>query len=286
LPTLIASYLASGNLDAFDALARSDERHDYAAWKFGYAQAAMDLLVVGRAMSIPVRGCDMPDEALVATGADATSDEGQRLRELHCVLALRDAQRKRSLSPDGGAAPARVAMLWGEAHVGAAGFRRWLDVGAAVLSLHVLGRRAGPEAPEWDLAQHLLLNDPLLVPLGPEQYALLLPDSHLGGDIDRVRSMGEAHRPPRNAVDGGGIQAAARLLVRSTQPGTFRVGALAADVSSSPATLEVPPGDFTYVLETRDGLLVVGSATVARAGALELAFDPKARSTRITISGP
>jgi hypothetical protein len=163
---LLAEYLATGSAESFAALARAHEAHDYTAWKFGYTARVLDVVVAGRARGVPVLACDMPDALKrAAREGGATDDDVNRLRELHCLLALRDARAS------------GAAVLWGAAHVEPEGFRRYLPAGAAVLSVRVLDKVA-------ELAGDMAL-------VGDDDEAtLLLPEQAL--DVDRVRDPAAA----------------------------------------------------------------------------------------------
>jgi hypothetical protein len=265
----LARFLASGDRAAWDELARAHEEHDYTAWKYGYAERVLDVITTARALRIPALGCDLPDALLARAvgdaGAEATppgsDEEVLRLRELHCLLSVRDAV---------GGAKGRVAMLWGQAHVRGDGFRRYLPPGNQVLSVYAVGARHSADAPDELLRDRLILNDPVLVPLGEGEAALLLPDGWLGGQLERVRTKGEA--PP-------GIR------VSATTAGTFTLGRQSVEVASEEAHLSVEPSAHTYCFES-GGLRVVGNVLVPARGEVELSIDTPARSTRSVELGP
>ena len=226
----------------------------------------MDLVVTARGLGIPALGCDLPDALLPSGSRDGSTppevdDEVMRLRELHCFLSVRDAL---------GGTKGRVAMLWGQAHVRSDGFRRFLPPGDQVLSIYAFGARHSADAPDELLRDRLILNDPVLVPLNEGEAALLIPDAQLGGQLERVRTKGEA-RP--------GIR------VFATTPGTFKVREHSIQVTDAEARVELQPGAYTYSFES-DGVRVVGNALIPAGGEVELSFDVPIRSTRMVEIGP
>jgi hypothetical protein len=264
--TQLARFLSTGDRAAWDELSRVHEEHDYTSWKYGYAQNVMDVVVTARGLGMPALGCDLPDALLPSGARDGATppevdDEVMRLRELHCFLSIRD-----SLA----GAKGRVAMLWGQAHVRREGFRRFLPPGDQVLSLYAIGARHSADAPDELLRNRLILNDPVLVPLSDGEAALLIPDSQLGGQLERVRTKGEA-RP--------GIR------ISATTPGTFKVREHSIQLTDVEARVALQPGAYTYSFES-NGLRVVGNAQIPAGGEVELSFDVPARSTRMVEIGP
>jgi len=208
-----------------DALARAHHAHDYTAWKYGYERDVLDLV---DSRTLP---CDAPH----------TRDE--RLRELHCLFAIRD-----KTGPE-----ARIAMLWGMAHVTSEGFRRFLPPSEKTLSLYAVGGRWTPD-PAFDAK--LLVDDLTLVPLGEGEAALLLPNGH----VQRARDEDFAGQKP---------------VLHASGDGTLRIGSHEAKL---PADLELPPGEYTYAFRSSGGLDVVGSIELYAEA--ELAFDAVTRETR------
>ena len=252
----IAAYLEHGERGAFERLAERHRESDYAAWKLGYEPSVLELLVTARAdergaHGARFTGCDMPTrtQELVA----ALPDEARRrLREIDCLMALaaldEPARATRGASKSG-ASPrpaARVATIWGQAHVQS--IRRFLPPSADVLSLYVFGYRPGDETTEAKLARHLALVDPVIVPLNArgDVAALLYPDAVLGASVDCVRERaddaGGANVPPLH--DAGG-----RVVFALAGPtrGRLVVGERAIDLVPAPGlamagvTLDLPP---------------------------------------------
>ena len=211
------------------ALATAHREHDYTAWKYGYERNVLDLV---DARTVP---CDAPH----------TRDE--RLRELHCLFAVRDAT-------DGGS---RIAMLWGVAHVTSEGFRRFLPPAERALSVYAVGARWSPEA--WTKA--LVVDDLVLVPLNEGEAALVLPNGH----VDRAKDE-DLKGPPSVHAEG---------------PGTLRLGGIETRL---PADVPLPDGDYTYEFVADTGLRFVGPVSVH--GPVELSFDPATRETRIVTARP
>lgn len=226
---LLAAWLDAGTPERFDALAAAHRQADYTAWKYGYESAVLELF---GPRTLP---CDAPH----------TRDE--RLRELHCLLAIRDR-----VGPE-----SRIAMLWGMTHVTGEGFRRFLPPGERTLSLYAIGARWTSDR---QLRARMLVDDLTLVPLGPNEAALLLPDGH----VDRVRTEGG----PTPVVHAS-----------ATVPGTLKLGPAEAKL---PAELTLPKGEHTYWFHADTGLDVVGSIDVR--GETELAFDAARRTTRAVTS--
>jgi hypothetical protein len=249
----IEAYLASGDREAFAGLARSHRDADYAAWKLGYEPAVLDLLVEARATGVRLLGCDMPRALQEKIGAPP-GDLRNRLREIHCL---------RSLPPAPGGKPRHAALLWGEAHVQPDGLRRFLPPAAAVLSLHVFGRRMEAGPAETALAKELAVVEPALVPLGPDDAALLLPDATLGGHVDRVLA---------GAEQGEAVQPG--LVVRAEEAGTIFVGGRSVPVGPEAVTVALPEGDHPYVLAS-GGRRAVGAIRMMAGHRVELGFDPR-----------
>ena len=257
----ITAYLERGDLAAFDRLGERHRDGDYVAWKLGYAPKVLDLLVTARAASPSYwfGGCDMP------TGTQELLSEVPekylgRLREIHCLDALQEATRDRR-------GPRRVAMLWGQAHLGS--LPSFLPPSAEVLSINVLGFRTGPETLEAKLAPSLVLADPLFVPLSEsgDVAALVYPDAVLGASVDRVHEAGDL-RPTRIAFVS---PVATRVLL--AEHSVDIVPHCASGVCVGQASLDVPPGDHRYVA-TFGALRMAGAVHLRQGVAVEIRFDP------------
>jgi hypothetical protein len=235
-------------------LEASQAASDYTAWKYGYVAGVLDVVATARALGAQTFGCDLPD-GLLRRLPNGTDDDVLRLRELHCLLALRG-----SLGP-----ASRVAMVWGHAHVRPEGFRRFLPPDEAVVVLTAIGARHSDDAPDEQLRERLVLNDPVLVPLGGDDAALLLPDARLGGHVTRVRT-------------GTGVKG---LVASATTPGVLTIGGRRAELRGEPVNLTVAPGSYTYLYESA-GLRVVGQLKLGDAGG-QLSFDVPARATELVF---
>jgi hypothetical protein len=253
----ITAYAARGDRAAFAALAREHRDVDYVAWKLGYEGTVLDLLVNARATGVPLAGCDMPVALQERSGAPP-GELRHRLREIHCL---------RSLPPG---RPRRAALLWGDAHLRPEGLIRFLPPEAAVIAIHLVGRRQSSALLENTLAAVLTVADPALVPLGPDEAALLLPDATLGAQVDRVLADAEPGAP---LVPG--------LAVRAEAPGTIVVGERSVPVGGAEAVIALPEGDHTYVLKGGDRR-VVGAVRMAAGHRVELGIDPGSRSVSYT----
>jgi hypothetical protein len=244
-------------------------RYDYTAWKFGYVDSVMDLVFAARAQRLPLRGCDMPgpvqDRLRALSGPLRDS-----LRELHCLLALEQPGPVKDH-------PRRVAMFWGQAHLGPRGLPRFLPADALVVSLYLLGRRPGPLTPEAELARHLVVDDLLLLPLdrSDEQLALLLPGPPLGGELSRSREWTTStSRGP------------ARLRVSSQLPGELFVCGRQVRVGVEDQTLELPPQPSAGYLLRAGRLRMAGAVELRSGSVVELSFDPARRATRLHLALP
>lgn len=258
--SLLARFWATGDRAAFERLARAHEAHDYTAWKYGYARGVLDVVTTARALQIPALGCDLPAALMARAGPD---EEASRVRELHCLLSLQQAVTR----PD-----ARIAMLWGQAHVRADGFRRFLPPGDRVLAVYAVGARYSADAPDERLRDRLVLHDPVLVPLDEGEAALLLPDPQLGGRVDRVRT----HAAP----------AAPALRFSATTAGTLEVGARSVEVRPDEEVhLSLAAGAHTTCFRS-GALRMVGGVQVPAGGEVELVVDPPTRAARIVESSP
>ncbi len=248
----ISAYVDHGERDAFAGLARTHRDADYAAWKLGYEPSVLDLLVNARATGVRFLGCDMPAALQERSGAPP-GEARLRLRELHCL---------RSLPPEPGGRPRRAALLWGQAHLRPGGLRRFLPPATAALALHVFGRRLAPGAVETALARELAVLDPVLVPLGPDEAALILPDDTLGGHVDRVLAAAE---PGEVVVQG--------VTARSEVPGVLVVGERSVPVGREPAAIPLGEGEHAWTF-TGGGRRLVGAVRLEAGHRVELAFDP------------
>ena len=262
----IDAYVSQGDPEAFTGLARSHRDADYAAWKLGYEPTVLDLLVNARATGVRFLGCDMPP-ALQARSGAPPGDLRLRLREIHCL---------RSLPPTPGGKPRRAAMLWGDAHVRPSGLRRFLPPAAAVLSLHVFGHHLSPGPFETALARELSVVEPTLVPLGPEEAALLLPDEVLGGHVDRVLATAD----PGEVLEPGLVVACAR-----TSAGVLVLGGRTELVGPAPVAIPMSEGEHTYVF-TGGGRRVVGALRMAAWHRVTLDFGVRSGLTGYSERAP
>lgn len=253
----LEAYLARGDAASLAALGAAHEASDYAAWKLGFAEAAVDLAVAARAGAFALVPLDMPTsvKAPLHDLGDALLD----VREMHASFTLRGAL--------GGARPARVAMLLGDAHVGQGGLGRFLPRDAAVVTVHLLGGRHRASATAT--APKVVLDAPVLFPRdeASDELVLVLPDTSTAGDVDRVRTReGAAGETEVSfAAEGGG---------------TLHVGGTTHPLGPKPTRVALAEGAATYVLEGKDGV-VVGALDVARGARIEVRFDASRRTTRI-----
>lgn len=255
---LLTRALSTSERTAWRELARAHSAHDYTAWKYDYTNGVLDVVATAKAMNATPLGCDLPDD-LLARLPNGTDDDVLRLRELHCWLAMKD-----SLTPT-----SRVAMFWGQAHARAEGFRRYLPSGDGVLALYAMGQRHSESADDEQLRNRLVLNDPVLVPLGGDEAALLLPDAWLGGNVARVRTE---EKPQETGV-----------RVSATTPGVFTLGSRRVELNDTDVLLALQPGTYTYCYES-NGLRVVGSLELHAHALAEISFDVPARATQLVFT--
>ena len=265
---LLARYLGTGDGAALAELAAAQREHDYAAWKFGYVPAVMDLAVTARAAAVPLVGCDMPASLEEASHADRESGALSHLRELHCLHVVDAALARRA-----SASPRRIAMLWGQAHVRPSGLARFLPPEALVLGVQIFGARGGDWTIESALAKKLALEAPVLVPLEERAFALLLPDERSRVEIDWVR---------RHRAEG---DSGAPLEARSTSPGTLFLDGHPTSIGTSSVRLELTPGEHTYAFEA-GGVVTIGTVSRDERSRVELAFDPPRRALAVRTSIP
>jgi hypothetical protein len=256
----IGAWLAGGDRGALAALAQRHGASDYAAWKFGYEPAVLDLLVTARAAGIHLAGCDLPSSAQELL-AGLPELARLRLRELHCLLSWPVAK-----------GPRRTALLWGQAHVRREGLRRFLPPETAALSVYAIGYRSGEWTTEATLGAQLALTDPLLIPLDREgtEIAILYPDpgGPLAATMDRVRAEASTGKP--------GL----RVHVLGAT-GTLHLGDRALPIGPDPQRIEIPAGDHAYVLAVGN-LRFAGAIHLPPGGGLDLSFDPAHRAVALT----
>lgn len=245
---------STGDRSAWAQLDATQSASDYTAWKYGYVDRVLDVVATARGMGVPTFGCDLPD-GLLKRLPNGTDDDVLRVRELHCLLALRP-----SLTP-----VSRVAMFWGQAHVRPEGFRRFLPPGEVVVALTAIGGRHSEDAPDEKLRDRLILNDPVLVPLEGDDAALLLPDAWLGGNVIRVRTT----------TDTRG------LVVSATTPGVLTLAGKRTELGEAPVPVALDGGAFTYLFES-EGVRVVGHLDRGDGG-MQLNFDVPARTTEVIV---
>lgn len=254
----VGAWLASGDRSALEALARRHALSDYAAWKFGYEPAVLDLLITARGAGIHLAGCDLATSAQELL-ADVPEASRLRLRELHCLFSLPAAK-----------GPRTIALLWGQAHVRRDGLRRFLPVTTAALSVYAFGYRSGEWTAESTLGARLALTDPLLVPLDPDgtEIAILYPDGPLAATIDRVRAEASSGEP--------GLH----VRIEGAQ-GTLHLGDRAVPVGADLRRIDAPVGESAYVLDAGTTRFA-GAIHLPPGGGLDLIFDPARRSLALT----
>ena len=248
---LLRAWLQTGSRPVLEKLLHDQVAENYTAWKYGILPELMNLLAEARAADRRLLGCDM--SLSLQKRVQPTGLQG-RLRELHCVLALREQL---------GEKPARVAMLWGQGHLAPEGVQRFLPQNSLVLSFYVFGGRFSRRGLEADLAGRLAITDPLAIPLSESEFVVLLPDEFIGARKELK------HDPPEAPLSS---EERRRLMVTSSRPGTIQIGSQSLKVSEEPQTLVLEPGSHVFLFTHKDGLLC-GAVTMPPDGFLELDLD-------------
>jgi len=265
---LLERLLRAGDPRDWSELQTRQIRQDYTAWKYGFVDAVLDLVTTARALRLPLAGCDMPRS--LQDRAALESPARDRLRELHCLLALEDRLARRP------AGPRLVAMFWGQEHVRPHGLPRFLPPDALVLSVYLVGARPNPLTPEAELGRRLVVNDLLLVPLDreAEQLTLLLPGPPLGGELGRAREW------LTTAGNGPCL-----LQVSSQLAGELFLAGRRIQVGPKEREVELPATSAAYVL--RAGTMrLAGALELVAGGTVELHFDPIRRATSVALGLP
>lgn len=279
---LLSAYRRDGSARSYAALRARQRKLDYTAWKYRYLHEVLGLAVDARASGRVLYPCDMP-RALQARArkiADAkVAGQLLRLRELHCLTALRARLRRTRR-----ATPERVAMLWGQDHVGPHAVQRLLPPRARAIAIYLFGHRPGPHGLEGTLATRLALTHPVLVPLDGlaaqskaryRQFALLLPGRRLAAHWNQTRDPGSARadrqRTPLRVLS----ERAAELLL----PGKGH------RLTAGRARWLAMPEPRTFVLRATSGL-IVGSLELAAEGQLELDIDARRRRVEALLRTP
>lgn len=254
----VALYLKRGQRAALDEVQVALPRVNYTAWKYRYRHRVLDLLVSARAAGLELVPCDMPRQLQQsASGCGPLID---RVRELHCLLALRDVL---------GREPRRLALLWGQAHLRPDAMPRFFPSATRVVTVHLYGHRPGPAGLEHALAGRLRLTDPLLVPLGeaPDlpRFMLLLDGPQLAARVLRARDPLERPLPAERRH---------RLQVAVEQATQLELGGQQLELEAG-ASREVAlaPGNHTFLAQSGNRLLG-GAISVPRQGAVTLTLRP------------
>jgi len=259
----LRAWLQTGSRPALEKLLHDQVAENYTAWKYGILPELMKLLAQARAADRRLLGCDM---SLALQERIKTAGMPDRLRELHCFLALQEV-----LGDHRG--PHRVAMLWGQGHLALDGVQRFLPENALVLPFYVFGGRFSRHGLEADLAGRLAITDPLMIPFGGADYVVLLPDDKIGARKELK------HDPPETTLT---TKQRLRLSVTSSQPGVFRVGAQELKVSEEPQTLKLEPGSHVFLF-SREGSHLAGALTMPPDGALALDLEPDNRFVEVIL---
>ena len=185
---LVTRYVAGDDAGALAELAASQRLRNYTAWKYGYVERVLDLVVQARASRGRLIPCDMPSR-LQRELRESIGPESDVLRDLHCALTLES---------EVGAQTGPIAALWGDAHLEPARLPRFLGPGVALSRVLMVGGRLGSFGLDVDLG--LTVGEPMLVPIGAEvdgdaRFVLLLAAGRLAARVDRVREPLAAGSP-------------------------------------------------------------------------------------------
>ncbi len=263
-------WIRHGHRPSLDTLAQRQARGNYTAWKYGYLDELSALLIAARAGDRPLLGCDMPGP-LQRRIADLPEDLRDRLRELHCLLALDDVRRGR----------VDVAMLWGQSHLLPGGLPRFLPAKVAVTKVQLFGFRPGQSTLEQSIAARgLVLFAPALIPACEAaadrcgSLLLLLDGPTLGGEVDRARDPVHAAL----AADGR-----CKLQIRSTRPGTLDIASRRVEIprrGERTLDLDRSGGGAGFRFRSGDRVLI-GRVELPSGGGVELELDPPRRAVTV-----
>jgi hypothetical protein len=260
---LLSDYLTTGSRAVLEKLLHGQIGENYTGWKYGILKELMDLLAKARVAGRRLLGCDMSLTLQERIKDTKTQD---RLRELHCVLALEEELGRRP-------APHRVAMLWGQGHLAPEGVQRFLPRDALVLPFYVFGGRFSRQGLEADLAGRLAITDPLMIPITESEFVVLLPDEFIGTRKELKHVPPEAPLPSEERR---------RLTVTSSRAGTIQIGSQSLKVSEEPQTLILDPGSHVFLFTHKGGLLA-GAVTMPPDGFLELDLDLDPQNSLVEV---
>lgn len=247
----LARFIEDGDRRAFATLLEGQRAHDYTAWKYDYLPWVLDLALQVRASGGALLACDVPSR-LGRRLAPLGEETRLRIRELHCALHLRDAALPR---------PRRVALIWGRDHLQADGLRRFLPSSADTWAVHLLGGRQSHSGLEAEVAPSLRVTDPILVPLGARERALLLPAPPLGLERDQRREDLDA--PLEEAARG-------KVSVLSGVAGRASAGSGSWTVApGEPTTFALRPGPHAVLWESGTSAVVL-AIDMPATGAVEV----------------
>jgi hypothetical protein len=238
---------------------------------------------------MPLFGCDMPPELRVSLTGGGEAERA--MRELHCARSLRSIAPSvapahagdAGLSDDDPMPPERFAILVGANHAEPDGLPRFLaqrnGKPARVTSVRVLGGRPrDAEGDEAELAQYLVVTDPVLVRStlnGPD--ILLLPDDTWGGTVDRA-SDHDGAAPAASATN----LPRPNVTVTSDEAVRFALGESSIDIGPKPEWISVRAGHQAFVAVTPSRTMI-GAVDVPAAGYAEVHVSPKDRALRIVV---
>jgi hypothetical protein len=259
-------YLAKGDAKALLAVRDDQRRNNYTGWKYRYLQTVTELMITARAGGLKLLPCDMPG-ALQRRSPGKLVD---RVRELHCLLALEDALRSTTARRRG-----HIAMAWGQAHLDPDALPRFLDEKTRVVAVHVLGHRPGPAGLEHELAGQLLLADPVLVPLGAGYFVLLLDGPPLSARLQQSLDRQDRALPAE-------LRHQLRVTAHGAEGQLKVAGKQMALEEDRQVVVSLSPGAATYLFESSEDI-VVGSVKIARGGAVELNLIPDESTVRLLV---
>ena len=255
-----------GDRVALEELLATQRDHNHTAWKYDYLEEFAASSAALRASNVELGACDMPSllQARIRPLGDASVE---RLRELHCALALGERLHARN-------APATVAMLWGARHVESDGIRRFLPADAGVTAIVVLGGRSEPGSLEVLLAARIRLGEPVLFPVeGSDRFVLMLPERELRANVDRARVGRTDVESERDGKLEIGSEGPLELVIAGRQ---LRLG-------TKTVTLALGPGEHAFITSPARGPRVVGVVPLPAQGFAELSLNARAAQIRWVV---
>ena len=286
-----------GSRVALVELRASQERDDYAAWKFDYVESVLGIVTDGRAAGHAVDGCDMPLALQAKLGT--ARPHASALRELHCALALGD---RRPAGPLGSEADARtsrhdgphaIAALWGAQHVGPDGFFRFLPSDASALAVRLIGGRpsTAEDALIRAVGSRFDLTEPILLPPevgGTTDAVVILPEDVLATSAHferkRVRDDGaalDAHGSEPSGDAGRGENSL--LLLSATEPVEVRIDGALVRLTMQAQAMPIASGHHVLAAPRGRDRTVLASFLAPSRGSIDIRVERTPPEVTLTV---